>query len=83
VTTSVVHGLTSGDVVEITGAVVNTNINGIWVATVTSTTVFTVPVSANGVGTAGGVVSKQMPDTDVNNSVSICYNSIAGILPTD
>jgi hypothetical protein len=59
ITTSAVHGLTTGDTVFICDHTTNTNANGTWEVTVTSTTAFTLTGSTgNGVGGAAGTVRK-------------------------
>lgn len=71
VTTAAVHGLSVGDVVEIAGHLVNTDINGTWtVATVPTTTTFSVPQAANGAGTATGTVQKTLTDVEINYTVN-------------
>lgn len=50
VTTDGAHGLTSGMVVTIADHLVNTSANGTWVATVLSSTTFSIPVAGVGVG---------------------------------
>lgn len=58
VTASAVHGLVTGAQVSIVGHKTNTNANGVWTVTVTSTTVFTLDGSVgNGAGTDGYVVA--------------------------
>jgi hypothetical protein len=79
VTTATVHGLTTGDFAEIAGHLVNTAANGTWAVTVTSTTVFNIPVAGNGVGAATGQVVKQPPDADIQFAVNSDWNDIAGI----
>jgi hypothetical protein len=55
VTTGTAHGYTTGDAVTIRGHLVNTNANGTWTVTVSSSTVFTLNGSTgNGVGAATG-----------------------------
>jgi hypothetical protein len=79
VTTSSVHGLAVGDVVEIVGSVGNTNIIGTWVTpTIGSTTTFTVPHPANAAGTAGGYVMKMETDVTVNFTIQSAWSGIAG-----
>jgi hypothetical protein len=78
ITTSAVHGLISGNTAEISGHLINTAVNGIWVVTVTSTTVFTVPVLGNAVGASTGVVSLQPPDADLATAVAAVWPDIAG-----
>lgn len=58
ITMAAVHGLTSGDTVLIAGAD-NSDINGVFTATVLNTTVFTIPVdgSVSGAGGANGTVT--------------------------
>lgn len=79
VTTASVHGLTTGDFVEIANHLVNTAANGTWPVTVISTTVFTVPVAGNGVGAASGQVVKQPPDADIQFTVNSEWSAIAGV----
>lgn len=79
VTTATVHGLSSGQFVEISGHLVNTVTNGTWPVTVTSTTVFTIPVAGNGVGVATGQVVLQPPDADIQFSVNSAFSDIAGV----
>jgi hypothetical protein len=81
ITTAVVHGLTTGDVVEIAGHLVNTNINGVWVATVITTTTFSVPNAANGVGTATGTIMKMDTDANLVSDANQVFGPIAGLLP--
>jgi hypothetical protein len=83
VTCSAVHGLTSGDIVEVAGHAVNTNANGVWTATVTSTTAFTVPTFGNGVGGATGSAMKMETDVTLNFTVANVFGDIAGIAAGD
>jgi hypothetical protein len=81
VTTASVHGLAAGDVVEITGHLVNTAINGVWtIATVGSTTTFTVPMPANGAsgGGATGQVMKMETDVNINFTIQNQFSAVAG-----
>jgi hypothetical protein len=48
----------SGDQVTVAGHLVNTNANGIWIATVTDPNTFTIPVAGNGAGGATGTARK-------------------------
>jgi hypothetical protein len=78
VTTSSAHGLVVGDVVEVANHLVNTNINGTWVlATVGSTTTFTVPAPANGAGAATGFAMKMESDTTINFTIQSQFNALA------
>lgn len=79
VTTSVAHGLTTGDVVEIAGHATNTAINGTFPVTVLSTTAFSVPALGVGVGAATGTVTKQPPDADIQFAVNSVFSDIAGV----
>lgn len=79
VTTSSVHGLTTGDVVEIVGHTVNTAANGVWTVTVTSTTVFTVPNVGAGVGGATGSAMKMETDSNVAFTVNSVFSAVAGV----
>jgi hypothetical protein len=82
VTTATAHGLVVGDVVEIAGHLVNTNIVGVWtVATVGSTTLFTVPNPANGLGAATGTAMKTETDVNLNVTIQNVFNPIAGVIP--
>lgn len=59
VTMSAAHGYVTGDTIIITGHTTNTNANGTWEITVTSTTAFTLNNSTgNGVGGATGVARR-------------------------
>lgn len=79
VTTASVHGLAVGDVVEITGHAVNTAINGVWtIATVGSTTTFTVPMPANGVGAGTGQIMKMETDVNINFTIQNQFSAVAG-----
>jgi hypothetical protein len=79
VTTATVHGIASGEVVEIQNHLVNTAINGVWtIATVGSTTTFTVPYAANGVGGATGTTMEQDTDVTVNFTIQNQWNAMAG-----
>lgn len=80
ITTTGVHGLVVGDVVEISGPVGNTNIAGTWqVATVPTTTTFTVPMPGGpAAGTAGGFVMKQESDVAINTTVTNLWSGMAG-----
>ena len=79
VTTAAVHGLATGDWVEIANHAVNTAIDGTFAVTVTGTTTFTVPVLGVGAGGATGTVQKQPPDTDIQFAVNSDFSSIAGV----
>jgi hypothetical protein len=84
VTTSVAHGLAVGDVVEVAGHTTNTAVNGMWLlATVGSSTTFTVPVPANGVGGATGTVMKMETDININFTVQNNWNAMAGTYTGD
>jgi hypothetical protein len=52
--TTAPHGMTNQDLVSINGHAGNTNANGVWVATVISSTTYTIPQTGNGVGGATG-----------------------------
>jgi hypothetical protein len=79
VTTATAHGLAVGDVVEVQGHLVNTAIVGVWtIATVGSSTTFTVPHPANGVGGATGTAMKHDTDITLNFTVSNNWNPMAG-----
>ena len=79
VTTNVAHGLVVGDVVEIATHLVNTTINGVWtIATVGSSTTFTVPHPAAGAGVATGWVMKMETDITINFTIGTAFGNIAG-----
>jgi hypothetical protein len=59
VTTSAPHGLTTGDVVDLTGNVSGDQRNGVWKVTVTGGSTFTIPF--NGTGFAGGASGTVQP----------------------
>lgn len=78
VTTASAHGLVVGDVVEVAGHAVNTAINGVWLlATVGSTTTFTVPTPANGAGVATGQAMKMETDVNINFTIQNQFNALA------
>lgn len=78
VTTSAAHGIAVGDVVSIAGHLVNTAINGVWtIATVGSSTTFTVPYAANGVGGATGQTMEMITDIDLNFTLGSQWNAMA------
>lgn len=81
VTTAAVHGLTTGDVVEIAGHLTNTNAVGTWVVTVLTTTTFSIPQAANGVGGATGTVQRQETDANLVFTVNSVFSAEAGLLP--
>ena len=78
ITTAAVHGLTSGDVAEIAGHLVNTAVNGTFPVTVLTTTTFSVPALGTGAGAATGTVQKMPPDADIQFAVNADWNDIAG-----
>lgn len=53
-TTSVAHGLTTGETVNISGVTGNTAANGTWVVTVLSSTTFSIPTVGNAAYISGG-----------------------------
>jgi hypothetical protein len=59
VTTSLAHGYSTGDVIQLSGATGNTAANGIWKVTVTNSTTFSLDDSSgNGAYGASGVISQ-------------------------
>lgn len=83
VTTAAVHGLTTGDTVEIVGHATNTAINGQWGVTVLTTTTFSVPVLGTGAGT-GGTMAKQPSDSNITNFGPFSqWNKFAGVTALD
>jgi len=82
VTTPIAHGLVVGDVVEVVGHLVNTAINGVWtLAVVGSTTTFTIPAPASGVGGATGSVMKMNTDADLVSNANQVFGAIVGFVP--
>jgi hypothetical protein len=82
VTTTAVHGLAVGDVVEIAGHAGNTNANGVWAVTVVgSTTTFTIAQAASGVGTATGTAMKQETDVTVNFTINNIFSAMVDLNP--
>lgn len=57
VVTAAAHGLTTGQIVTISGVVGNTAANGTWIVTVTGANTFSIPATGNGSYTSGGVIS--------------------------
>lgn len=88
ITTAAVHGLATGDFVDVTGHLVNTNANGIWVATVLTTTTFSIPQPGNGTGAATGTMQKTLTDVEINFTVNSTvatnvFSAIAGLTHQD
>lgn len=83
VTTTAVHGLTTGDSVVIAGHAANTAINGGWTVTVLTTTTFTVPVLGVAAGAVTGTVRKMPPDSDIAFTVSSLWDDMAGVTVLD
>ena len=83
ITTSGVHGLSTGSVVVVSGHLVNTAVNGAWTATVILTTTFSIPVPGNGVGGASGQAVKMPIDSDIQFQVNAVWNDVAGITIVD
>lgn len=79
VLTTAVHGLSTGDVVEVAGHAVNTTVNGTWPVTVLTSTTFSVPAPGTGAGGATGTVTKQPPDADIQFAVNSDFSDIAGV----
>lgn len=86
ITTVAPHGLTSNDLVDVSGHPTNTTANGIWPATVLTATTFSIPVAGSGVGGATGSVQSlavgstfAIPsdgDDDTGASVDAAFNAI-------
>lgn len=83
VLTTATHSLATGDIVTITGHLVNTAANGNWTITVISATTFSIPMLAAGVGGATGTVMKGPTDAAIQNQVNAVFNDIAGVTITD
>jgi len=81
ITTAVAHNLTTGDVVENANHSVNTNANGVWPATVLTSTTFSIPQVGNGVGLATGTIQKQETDANIVFTVNSVFSAQAGLLP--
>lgn len=81
ITTSAVHGFTSGDTVEILNHLVNTNATGTWVVTVLTTTTFSIPQPGNGVGGTTGTVQKMETDSNLAFTVNSVFSAVAGLMP--
>lgn len=60
ITTSTAHGLTTGDIVNITGTNTSASTLGSFVATVTGATTFTIPVNVTSVTTGTGTLTKSL-----------------------
>lgn len=78
VTTASAHGLASGAFVEIAGAT-DPAVNGCWPVTVIDAENFTIPVPGTITGTAGGTVTVQPDDNDIEFAVDSVFGSIAGV----
>lgn len=79
VTTNVVHNLSTGQWVEISGHLINTAINGSWQVTVLDTFNFTIPVEGTATGSGTGEVVLQPPDSDIQFACNAVFGSIAGV----
>lgn len=86
ITTAAAHGIVAGDVVEVYGHLVNTNLNpllsgtatfGVWTTPTASGTTLTIPTPANGAGTATGYVMKMFTDVEVNFTIQNNFNTMA------
>jgi hypothetical protein len=78
ITTSAVHGLSSGNDVLITNAA-DPLVNGNWTITVLTTTTFSIPVVGSLAGGAGGQVALAPLDSDINTAVASVWSYIAGV----
>jgi hypothetical protein len=86
ITTSVSHGLTSGTVVNISGTNTSPSTEGSFVATVTGTNTFTIPVAVASVTTGTGIVTfpqyysfvDQYPEALRDNNVNLYTNPVTG-----
>lgn len=83
VTTAAAHGLSTGDTVVVAEHLTNTAANGTWVATVLSSTTFSVPADGNGTGGATGTVTRQVADDGIQFTVASVWNDIAGVTGLD
>ncbi len=81
VTTAVAHNLTTGDIVEIEGHLINTNANGVWSATNITATTFSIPRSGNGTGAATGTCMEMIDDAAIIFTVNSAFSGVAGLLP--
>lgn len=81
VLTTPTHSLTTGDVVEVSNHLVNTAINGTWPVTVISTTTFSIPMPANGIGGASGTVQRQETDANLTFTLNSVFSAVAGLAP--
>jgi hypothetical protein len=79
IATGTVHGLVTGQWVEITGHLLNTIINGLWAVTMIDITHFSIPVLGAAAGGATGTVQVQPPDADIQFAVNSVFGSIAGV----
>lgn len=61
ITTAVPHRYTTGDLVTVSGHLVNTNANGTWAVTVIDYLNFTIPTAGNGVGVQTGQARLTQP----------------------
>lgn len=78
ITTAAVHGLATGDVVEISNHSDPAK-DGTFPVTVVSTTAFTILVVGTAAGTATGQVQKMPPDADIQFAVNSDFSDIAGV----
>lgn len=78
ITTASVHGLATGDVVEIANHS-DTVKDGTFSVTVVNTTAFTILVVGLAAGAATGTVQKMPPDADIQFAVNSDFSDIAGV----
>lgn len=84
ITTAAVHGMSTGDTVQILGHLVNTAVNGQWTVTVLTTTTYSVPVSGSGVTPTGGTSTRQPTDSNITNFGPFSqWNKFAGVTALD
>lgn len=82
VTTAAAHGLATGDTVQIAGHS-NAALNGQWVATVLTTTTYSVPVPGAAAAT-GGTSTRQPSDSNITNFGPYAqWQRIAGVNAND
>ena len=79
ITTAAAHGLTTGQVTEISNHLVNLAANGTWQVTMLTATTFSIGVAGTGAGGATGQSVKQPLDADIQNAVNSAFSDIAGV----
>lgn len=78
VTTTTAHGMTTGDIVEITGTR-DGAVSGTWQVTVLDSLRFSIPAEGLIFGDDGGTACEQPSDTAVTSAIETVWSPLAGV----